>query len=75
MFQTQRILPGRTRPVILHGYGGANRDIPRTLPTIASEGWVPFAQAMTGYRDLAPPWCGDDLRLVVGTSCRLPICT
>ena len=27
-----------------------------------------FAQAMTGYRDLAPPWCGDDLR-PVGTSC------
>ena len=22
-----------------------------------------------GYRDLAPPWCGDDLRPVVGTSC------
>ncbi len=38
MFQAQRILPGRARPVILHGYGGAKRDIPRTLPTIATEG-------------------------------------
>ena len=24
---------------------------------------------MTGYRDHAPSWCGDDLRPVVGTSC------
>ena len=40
------VLPGRARPVILHGYGGAKRDI----PVIAPEGWVPFAHAMTGYR-------------------------
>ena len=45
------------------------RDIPRTLPTIARDGWAPFAQGMTGYRDHAPSWCGDDLRPVVGTSC------
>ena len=65
MYQAQRILPGQTRPVILHGYGGAKRDIPRTLQTIAREGWAPLAQAMVGYRDLAPQWCDDNLRPVV----------
>ena len=29
MFQAQRLNPRYTRPVILHGYGGAKRDIPR----------------------------------------------
>ena len=61
MFQAQRLTPGRARPVILHG--------PRTLPTIATEGWVPFAHAMTGFQQQAPAWCGEDLRPVVGTSC------
>ena len=69
MFQAQRLVPGRARPVILHGYGGAKRDIPRTLPVIAPEGWVPFAHAMVGYQQQAPAWCSEDLRPVVGTSC------
>ena len=66
-------LPAHPRPPILHGYGGAKRDIPRALPTIAQEGWVPLAHSMAGsmagYRDLTPSWCGCDLRPVVGTSC------
>ena len=62
MFQAQRLVPGCARPVILHGYGGAKRDIPRSLSTIASDGWVPFAHAMVGYLQ-------HDLRPVVGTSC------
>ena len=41
MFQAQRLNPCYTRSVILHG--GANRDIPRTLPGLAEEGWVLFA--------------------------------
>ena len=28
MFQAQQLVPGRSRPVILHGYGRAKRDIP-----------------------------------------------
>ena len=69
MFQAQRLTPRYTRPVILHGYGGAKRDMPRTLPRLAEEGWVPLAQAMVGYLDQLPPWCQDDLRPVMGTSC------
>ena len=69
MFQAQRLNPRFTRPVILHGYGGAKRDIPHTLPGLAEEGWVPFAHAMVGYLDKLPPWCQDDLRPVMGTSC------
>ena len=69
MFQAQRLVPGFTRPVILHGYGGAKHDIPRTLPQLAVEGWVPFAHAMVGYLDQLPAWCKDDLRPVMGTSC------
>ena len=69
MFQAQRLIPGYTRPVILHGYGGAKHEIPRTLPQLAADGWVPFAQAMVGYLDQLPSWCTDDLRPVLGTSC------
>ena len=29
MFQAQRIVDGRCRPVILHGYGGAKKEMPR----------------------------------------------
>ena len=54
--------------MILHGYGGAKRDIPRSLSAIASDGWVPFAHAMVGYLQKAPAWCKEDLRPVVGTS-------
>ena len=69
MFQSQRLTSDCARPVILHGYGGAKRDIPRSLSTIASEGWVPFAHGMLGYLTKAPAWCTEDLRPVVGTSC------
>ena len=57
MFQAQRLVPGCARPVILHGYGGAKRDIPKTLPTIASDGWVPFAHAMVGYLHVVGASC------------------
>ncbi len=69
MFQAQRLVPGCARPVILHGYGGAKRDIPKTLPTIAADGWVAFAHAMVGYLQQSPAWCREDLRPAVGTSC------
>ena len=69
MFQAQRLAPSCTRPVVLHGYGGAKRDIPRTLPGLAEEGWVPFAHAMVGYLDRLPPWCQDDLRPLRYNAC------
>ena len=72
MFQAQRLNPRFTRPAILHGYGGAKRDIPHTLPGLAEEGWVPFAQAMVGYLDKLPPWCQDDLRPVMDSFCYCP---
>ena len=69
MFQAQRLVPGCARPMILHGYGVAKRDTPKTLPVIAPDGWVPFAHAMVGYQQQAPAWCSDDLRPIVGTFC------
>ena len=72
MFQAQRLTPRYTRSVILHGYGGAKRDMPRTLPRLAEEGWVSLAQVMVGYLDQLSPWCQDDLRPVMGTHRRLP---
>ena len=31
MFQAQRIADGKCRPVILHGYGGAKKEMPDSL--------------------------------------------
>ena len=61
MYQAQRLLPNKARPVILHGYGGAKREIPSTLPLIAREGWVPLAEAMLGCEDRPPQSSGNDL--------------
>ena len=69
MFQAQRLNPRFSRPAILHGYGGAKREIPHTLPSLAKEGWVPLAHALVGYLDKLPLWCQEDLRPVMGTSC------
>ena len=38
MFQAQRLNPRFSRPAILHGYGGAKREIPHTLPGLAKVG-------------------------------------
>ena len=74
MYQAQRLLPNKVRPVILHGYGGAKRDIPRDLPTIAHEGWLPLASAMVGRVTHTAQWVGSDLRPVLGTCLDLAIC-
>ena len=36
MFQAQRTVNGKCRPVILHGYGGAKKEMP-TVPVAFSE--------------------------------------
>ena len=68
MFQAQRILPEKCRPVILHGYGGAKLHMPDGLEAVSVAGWRPAASAMVGTEELAPMWTGDDWRPIVGTS-------
>ena len=48
MFQAQRIVDGKCRPVILHGYGGAKKEMPTSLAALAQFGWIPMAAAMVG---------------------------
>ena len=52
----------------------AKRDIPRDLPAIACEGWLPLATAMVGRGTQLAQWVGMDLRPVLGTSVDLAIC-
>ena len=39
MFQAQRLIGGKCRPVILHGYGGAKKEMSDSL---AKFGWIPW---------------------------------
>ena len=68
MFQAQRIVNGKCRPVILHGYGGAKKKIPTSLAAMAKFGWIPMATAMVGSASSPPLWTGDDWRPILGTS-------
>ena len=68
MFQAQRIVDGRCRPVILHGYGGAKKEMPNSLAALAKFGWLPMAAAMVGSASSPPPWTGQDWRPILGTS-------
>ena len=43
MFQAQRVVSGKSRPVILHGYGGAKKEMPTSLAKLAS---VPKTSAL-----------------------------
>lgn len=43
MFQAQRIVSGKCRPVILHGYGGRKRSMPAGLASSGSAGWLCFS--------------------------------
>ena len=42
MFQAQRIVDGKCRPVILHGYGGAKKELPTSLATLAKNWMDPY---------------------------------
>ena len=68
MFQAQRIVNGKCRPVILHGYGGAKKEMPTSLATLARFGWIPMATAMVGSASSPPLWAGNDWRPILGTS-------
>ena len=68
MFQAQRIVNGKCRPVILHGYGGAKKEMPTSLAALAKFGWIPMATAMVGSASSPPSWTGDDWRPILGTS-------
>ena len=68
MFQAQRIVDGRCRPVILHGYGGAKKEMPDSLAALAKFGWIPMAAAMVGSASSPPLWTGQDWRPILGTS-------
>lgn len=56
MFQAQRIVSNRCRPVILHGYGGAKKEMPTSLAKLAKSGWIPLATAMM-CSSSCPPLC------------------
>ena len=68
MFQAQRVVSGRCRPVILHGYGGAKKEMPASLAALAKFGWIPMATAMMGSASSPPQWANKDWRPILGTS-------
>ena len=68
MFQAQRIVDGKCRPVILHGYGGAKKEMPDSLAALAKFDWIPMAAAMVGSASSLPLWTGQDWRPILGTS-------
>ena len=68
MFQAQRIVNGKCRPVILHGYGGAKKEMRTSLADLAKSGWAPMAAAMVGSASSPPLWTGQDWRPILGTS-------
>ena len=68
VFQAQRIVDGKCRPVILHGYGGAKKEMPDSLAALAKFGWIPMAAAMVGSASSPPLWTGQDWRPILGTS-------
>ena len=68
MFRAQRIADGKCRQVILHGYGGAKKEMPDSLAAPAKFGWIPMAAAMVGTASSPPLWTGQDWRPILGTS-------
>ena len=60
MFQSQFVTTGKTRPVILHGYGNAKRAMKEGLTSIAAQGWKPMASAMVGTGSDPPIWACND---------------
>ena len=62
MFQAQRIVNGKCRPVILQ------KEMPTSLAALAKFGWIPMATAMVGSASSPPLWTGDDWRPILGTS-------
>lgn len=58
MFQSQYVTSGKSRPVILHGYGGAKKAMKAGLTSIAKQG-----------SEAEPPlWANHDWRPILGTA-------
>ena len=68
MFQSQYVTTGKTRPVILHGYGNAKRAMKEGLTSLAGQGWKPMAPAKVGTGADPPIWACNDWRPILGTS-------
>ena len=68
MFQSQFVTTGKTRPVILHGYGNAKKAMKEGLISIAAQGWKPMASAMVGVENDPPIWACNHWRPILGTS-------
>ena len=73
MFQAQRLIAGKCRPVILHGCGGAKKEMPDSLAALAKFGWISMAAAMVGLSSSVPLWTGQDWRPILGTSVDIKI--
>ena len=67
MFQAQRVASDKCRPVVLHGYGGAKKEMPSSLAKLAKSGWLTLATAMVAP-SFPPLWTGNDWRPILGTS-------
>ena len=61
------MINGKYRPVILHGYGGAKKEMPASLSALAPFGWAPMAAAMVGSGSTLPMWTGQDWRPILDT--------
>lgn len=48
MFQAHRAMQECMRPASLHNHGSGKLDAPRTLQTLAPEGWEPLATTLLG---------------------------
>ena len=68
MFQAQRVVSRKCRPVILHGYGGAKKEMPTSLAKLLKLGWIRMATAMVGSASFPPLSTGNDWRPILGTS-------
>ena len=68
MFQAQRVVSDKCRPVVLHGYGGAKKEMPSSLAKLAKSGWLTLASAMVGSPSCPPLWTGSGWRPILGTS-------
>ena len=58
MFQAQRVVTDKCRPVVLHGYGGAKKEMPSSLARLARSGWLTLASAMVGSPSFRPSIVG-----------------
>ena len=70
IFQATHIIPGYMRPAVVHGYGGAEVDLPTSLPALSAMRWTTLGASLVGTIGSLPQWCkkdsGDSVRLAPG---------